>query len=107
MAVINEKQKKGLQSFFKMTGETTHDTLVIARAYSEAAAGNIQAMRFIADLKGEITSKTELSGSLNVKGDDSRSPEEILSTVRRLNALSNIIEREMADEGGHRNGATA
>ena len=60
MAVINEKQQKGLQTFFKLNGETTHDTLVIARAYSEAANGNVQAMRFIADLKGEITQKVQL-----------------------------------------------
>ena len=60
MAVINEKQQKGLQKFFKLNGETTHDTLVIARAYSEAANGNVQAMRFIADLKGEITQKHDI-----------------------------------------------
>lgn len=91
MAVINEKQQKGLQKFFKLNGETTHDTLVIARAYSEAANGNVQAMRFIADLKGEITQRHDIEQrtDLNVsKINVGKLPDDIL--FKMVEALDDI-----------------
>lgn len=61
MKITNSKQLQSVKEFFgELTGDATHDDAVIAKAYIEAANGNIQASRFIADIKGEIIEKHEV-----------------------------------------------
>ena len=61
MKITNAKQLQSVKEFFgELTGDATHDDAVIAKAYIEAANGNIQASRFIADIKGEIIEKHEV-----------------------------------------------
>ena len=60
-ATDNKKQIQSVKDFLgELTGEATHDDAVIASAYEQAATGNVNAMRFIADLKGEIVNKQEI-----------------------------------------------
>ena len=61
MQLHNKKQIQSVKDFLgELTGEATHDDAVIASAYEQAATGNVNAMRFIADLKGEIVNKQEI-----------------------------------------------
>lgn len=61
MQLHNKKQIQSVKDFLgELTGEATHDDAVIASAYEQAATGNVNAMRFIADLKGEIVTKQEI-----------------------------------------------
>ena len=71
MQLHNKKQIQSVKDFLgELTGEATHDDAVIASAYEQAATGNVNAMRFIADLKGEITQKIELKTEQPIFGDD-------------------------------------
>jgi hypothetical protein len=71
MQLHNKKQIQSVKDFLgELTGEATHDDAVIAAAYEQAATGNVNAMRFIADLKGEITQKIELKTEQPIFGDD-------------------------------------
>lgn len=60
--VPDELTKKATKLFSKdeLNGDMTHDALVIATAFRESESGNVQAMRFLADLKGEITQKLQV-----------------------------------------------
>ena len=61
MQLHNKKQIQSVKDFLgELTGDATHDDAVIASAYEQAATGNVNAMRFIADLKGEIVNKQEI-----------------------------------------------
>lgn len=61
MKITNAKQIESVKNFVgELNGDVTHDAALIATAYEQAASGNIQAMRFIADIRGEIVEKHEV-----------------------------------------------
>ena len=61
MKITNAKQIESVKNFVgELNGDMTHDAALIATAYEQAASGNIQAMRFIADIRGEIVEKHEV-----------------------------------------------
>jgi ubiquinone biosynthesis protein UbiJ len=70
MKISNVKQRNNIKAFFgELNGDITHDAAIIASAYVQAYQGNVQAMKFLAELKGEIVEQKNIKLDADVKAD--------------------------------------
>ena len=104
---LADKDKEGKPLISPVTGKamSIRENIVI-QTISKARKGDLRAVNTILDVLGErvFEVNNNVNGSLKMQADDNRSPEEIIDSVKRLTALSNIIEREVTNEGGQGGG---
>ena len=68
-ALVKDKERKqSVKDFTDIEDdELTNDVAVVVRHYQEAAAGNVQSARYLAQLRGELIDKAEVEAVVDTR----------------------------------------
>lgn len=68
-ALVKDKERKqSVKDFTDIEDdELTNDVAVVVRHYQEAAAGNVQSARYLAQLRGELVDKAEVEAVVDTR----------------------------------------
>lgn len=94
--------KSGKQTVSPITGKpmSIRETMITS-TLQLALKGDIKAFQTILDVLGErnIALKSEVTAAVKVEKADTRTPEEIMASIERLQSLTDLIKKDMAKHG--------